>query len=882
MTWENSKPYLSPRYSPWIGEKALLRYFVKSVTEIELPIVGRSRGRQVPMRVLSPTRTSVLLAVFLFAIADVANAASAGSNLSGTTWYPLRIGAGGWLTGVDISSDGSVQVVRSDTYGAYIWNASSSQWTQLVTRNSMPAADIGVDSNAGVYEIRVAPNLPTRLYMAYRGYVYRSDNLGDQWTRTTFARVPMDPNDEYRMLGQKMAIDPVNPDVVYLGTPQSGLFVTTDGGVTWRAVDAIPKSEPASNGQFPGITGIVFDATSGMNGGRTNTIYASSYRHGVYGSINAGVSWTRLAGGPSSVSHGKIATDGAYYVTGDDGSSVWRYFSGAWTNITPHKDSWSTVVTDPFDPARIVAIRGGGIFDISHDRGATWSGLIWGPDGRDYRVAKDIPWLAWTNEKYMAEGDILFDPVTPNRLWFAEGIGVWHADLPNTQRAPASITFISQNVGIEQLVANQVIVPPGGKPVLASWDRPVFYVNNPDVFPSSHGPDNQFQIVMGWALDYASSKPSFIAGLFNWAGTEKSGYSADGGQSWTTFATYPPAAANGKIGGSIAASTPTNIVWAPSDNSSPYYTLDGGMTWTPISIYGVPTNGETGWGFAHYLKRYIVATDRVTAGTFFLYNYLKGLYRSSDGGANWTLIHSGQIAPFSGFNASLRSVPGQAGHLFFTSGAQGNPGAPHPAPNAFKRSTNGGANWTSVPNVLEVRAFGFGKALTNYPTIFIAGWVKGIYGIWRSDDDARSWVQIGDFPLDSLDNVVTIDGDKDVYGTVYVGFNGSGYAYGIGSSASTPATTAPIIVIKWPADGTMFNGNGDLNIAVFAKDMNGIASIKIMADSAVLRQCVNTTLCAATWQGKSITQGSHSISATAFNKAGIQGNASITILSRSR
>jgi hypothetical protein len=32
--------------------------------------------------------------------------------------------------------------------------------------------------------------------------------------------------------------------------------------------------------------------------------------------------------------------------------------------------------------------------------------------------------------------------------------------------------------------------------------------------------------------------------------------------------------------------------------------------------------------------------------------------------------------------------------------------------------------------------------------------------------------------MGSLDAITTVDGDKDVYGTVYLGFSGSGYAYG--------------------------------------------------------------------------------------------------------
>ena len=262
----------------------------------------------------------------------------------------------------------------------------------------------------------------------------------------------------------------------------------------------------------------------------------------------------------------------------------------------------------------------------------------------------------------------------------------------------------------------------------------------------------------------------------NWWGIEESGYSNDGGRTWTAFSAHPDVGGD-KIGGGIAASTPENIVWAPSNNATPYYSNDGGATWLQSAINGTPTSGQTGWGSAYYLNRHIVAADRVAFGTFYIYNSLKGLFRSSNGGTTWALVYSREIAPFSGFNATLKTVPAQKGHLFFSSGAQG--GNIHPAANPFMRSINGGAVWSAVRNVFEVRAFGFGKPTGEYPTIFICGWVNGVYGIWRSDDDTRSWTQIGTFPLDSLDDVTTIDGDKNVQNLVYLGFTGSGYAYGI-------------------------------------------------------------------------------------------------------
>src|SRR5262245_21867742 len=603
----------------------------------------------------------------LFLATSTLNALAASWDLNGTTWRPLRIGAGGWLTGLDIASDGT-KVVRTDTYGAYIWNGSTSQWDQLVKTTSMPEGAI-VDFGEGVYEIRIAQSDSSRLYMMYRGSVYRSDNHGTTWTKTTFARVSgCDPNDDHRTNGPKMAVDPANPDVVYVGTARDGVFVTADGGASWRSVTDVPRSKIGSKGLHPGHAGIAFDPNSGRSSdGKTKTIFISSYGNGVYRSTNAGGTFSALTGGPKNVSHAKVAKDGIYYVAGDDGSKVWKYQAGSWTDITPVSEAWTTVVTDPFDPARVVAIRAGGYLDISQDRGATWSGIIWGPEGRNGRVAKDIPWLAWSKEDFMSEGDLMFDPTTPNRLWFAEGIGFWHADIRGT---PEAVVFTSQSAGIEQLVANWVIHPPGGRPVVASWDRPVFFVSNPDAFPATHGPDNAQALLMGWSVDYATTDPSFIVALMNWGGVEKSGYSRDGGRTWEPFAAQPPLSPAGKFGGSIASSTPTNFVWVPNNNGNPYYTKDGGATWIPVAIPGIPSTRETGWGWAYYLNRHIAAADRVSSGVFYIYNYgptdseaAAGIYRSTDGGATWTHVHRGAFA-FSGFHAKLRAVPGKAGHLF--------------------------------------------------------------------------------------------------------------------------------------------------------------------------------------------------------------------------
>jgi hypothetical protein len=96
------------------------------------------------------------------------------------------------------------------------------------------------------------------------------------------------------------------------------------------------------------------------------------------------------------------------------------------------------------------------------------------------------------------------------------------------------------------------------------------------------------------------------------------------------------------------------------------------------------------------------------------------------------------------------------------------------------RSTDGGVTWTPVPGTSEILDFGFGAPFPgyNYPAIYIAGWLNGVFGVYRSDDNAQTWNFLGEFPLGSLDQISTLTGDANVPGRVYVGFSGSGYAYG--------------------------------------------------------------------------------------------------------
>jgi len=764
--------------------------------------LGNTNGGILTVTEGAHTAKIALVGNYLSSTWDLSSDGHGGTSVvdpvSANNWQTLDVGAGGYVTGIDIAPDDTM-VVRTDTYGAYIWNGTA--WQQLVTATSMPAGFANPNITQGVYEIQIAPSNSNILYMMFDGYVFKSTNKGTSWTETSFAQVTENAGDSYKMDGQKMAIDPENPNVVYVGTPKNGLFVSTDGGATWQSVSAVPVSLTDSSGAYPGITGIEFDPALGVTGGKTNTIFAASYGHGVYESTNGGASWSSI-GGPSDVEYAAVSSTGVYYAVGNT-NSLWSYQNGKWTELlVDSSHGIDTVAVDPFNPNEIVCQCAGGALNISYNGGATWSGR----NDNNELISKDIPWLADADAvsstvNYLCIGGTVFDQLVPNKLWISDGIGVWNTtNLPTQNFATTTVIWNDQSIGIEQLCANEIVVAPGGNPVLASWDRAFFYINNANVYPSTYGPIDTGKIVAGWSVDYASSNPNVLVGIADNWGIEESGYSTNGGMTWTAFAADPKGAGTNYIGGTIAASSPTNIIWAPAGGEDPYYTLNGGVTWNPITLPGV--SSWSSFDTEYYYDTRTVTADRVLPNTFYLYYAGQGVFETTNGGATWAKVFSGSISPSSIYNAELESVPGEAGNLFFTGGPQSNF-----ASEGFYRSTNQGATWTAIPNVTEVICFGFGAPAPgqSYPSIYIVGYVNHVYGIWQSVNDAQSWTQIGTYPTGDLELIKTISGDPNVFGKVYVGFSGSGYAYLTPPAGSSITLTSSTTTVNFTSGSNTVN-----------------------------------------------------------------------------
>ena len=623
-------------------------------------------------------------------------------------WKPLRTGGGGWMTGMHLHRSGDVIYARSDVGSAYRWDEAKREWTNVVTAQAMPSTDVHWSRHSGVLSIVSAPSESNVAYLAYQDTIYRSDNRGDVWRRTSLPSMLMSPNDDQSKLsGERLGVDPENPNVVYFGSINNGLWKTTDGGKTWKSLRSVP-----SGTKDRGIRQVLFDSSSSKDG-MTRVIYVIVDGEGVFRSTDGGATWKNVGLNVDRPNFydAEISADGTLYVCGVDESgrtiAVQRFRQERWErifNATGH--AIGEIALDPLNENRAVLLTHGFnqtfITQNLHSDQPTWK-----PLGHERR-ADHVPWLAWTEGNWFSLGEVAFDPQIPDRLWIAEGTGVWRT----SSIGPNTLVWEEVTVGQEHLVSNDIISLPGGRVITAHWDRPLFLHSDVDQFPKQHQPSRRFN--SAWSLDRNPEDPDFVVAIIEDhryccydEAHRDSGFSTDGGETWQRFESFPTFRGKDSVHGQIAVSAGTreNLVWLPVWNSMPYVTKDGGKTWASREL---PGNSGNCCIAAPWFQRECLAADRVAAGRFYIYDWAGGhLFQTNDGGDSWKRFD--EVLPKWSYHGKLRSVRGREGHLWFAPGQQESVAAI----GGLLRTTDGGQTWRQLANTNEVLNLALGKEAPN-------------------------------------------------------------------------------------------------------------------------------------------------------------------------
>jgi hypothetical protein len=779
--------------------------------------------------------------LLLLASVGVTNAqpyGASGDVSSSYTWNDLRIGGGGFVTGLVIHpTTPNLVYARTDTNGLYRWDEGSQTWTRLLRASRVPGLNDAMrneygKAETGVESVAVSKNNNQVVYAAvgdslneWTGRILKSTNRGDGWSECgNGRRWKMAGNAGYREGGERLAVDPNNGGVVYFGSRLEGLWVSNDGCGNWNALPLHQIPLGSNSGDAAGVRVVTFDPTSPVIGGKTSRIYAGVAGQGIYVSNDAGTNWSKIYNSTGVPLDAEVASDGTLYVgIGGGDNKVVKYTpsTNTATVVTPPGAGSPRLAVDPFNPQRLFVGDGGtgdGRFWRSGNGGANWETL------NVAMAALDIPWILNTNEDaYMSMGDIKLDPMARDRLWFAQGAGMWRSN----DLFDGEVTWTFVNKGLENMVSYDIIAPPGGKVVTALGDRLGFYHDSVTSYPQRPNLTNQFS--GGQGLDYSGKNPSFVVAVASdyrgcCGDRSYSGYSWDGGKNWIQFKpnirdTYPLL-----YGGNIAVSATdtSNIVWQPTNWNLPHVSTDRGQTWTKLTFFEGKNDLHQliWWGSKRALD-----SDKVD-GSFYIYSISGGgtFYRSTNRGQTWEQAPG--VAP-SGADAQVfgqvRAVPGFAGHVWVSTAKGG-----------LSFTENKGNSWTKASGVQETRAFGFGKAVAgSYPTVYMYGKVNDTWGVWRSTNKGAAWDLVARYPGDVYYPIAVVNGDMNVAGRVYVGVGGGSFIYG-DSSAGGPGVT--ITTLQPTDDRDSDNGSGSAQSINTSKWTTAFVKFNVAAIGGTITQ----------------------------------------------
>jgi photosystem II stability/assembly factor-like uncharacterized protein len=267
-----------------------------------------------------------------------------------------RIYAGAW----DLHSEGG---------GLFESQDAGINWTRMTVAQISTA----------VRGLAICRSKPAYMIAGTLSGAYVSADAGQSWNRVG--------GDELQK-AESVAIDPVDPRILYVGTWRLG-YKSSDFGKTWiRLENGMPLDSD--------VFSIAIDA------GNPNTVYSSACS-GVYRSSNQARSWTRLRLLPDRFT---VRAQVVYL----DPSSSQRVYSGTteglfvsnnngqnWTRLTAGSVTVNAIQVDPGNNQRIlIGTEYEGVL-LSEDKGRTWK------ESNAGFIHRRISW-------------IIPDPITPGRI----------------------------------------------------------------------------------------------------------------------------------------------------------------------------------------------------------------------------------------------------------------------------------------------------------------------------------------------------------------------------------------------------------------------------------------------------------------------------------
>lgn len=725
-------------------------------------------------------------------------------------WEPLKIGAGGFVSGVDGADDDTI-LFRTDTSGAYLWDPDSRTFVDLV--GNIDEALFEPYERQGTFEALVADQNSDRIYLwqeiGYeQGHLLRSDDRGASFQVLQSGYRFHANGGSMRTMNQHADVDPRDENHLLFGD-QLGVFRSVDGGDTVHPVTSVPAPVAADAGQR-GVTGVKFSRFGPAIGGRSAHAMLNTGR-GFFFSDD-GAATFRDVTSPMARHRDRHSFQGEWL---SDGTYITQFSNTIILRFDPVTEQWTELLNDAnwsgilhfradMSPDFITRSRYAVVaHSRSSDGGASWQGGVW---SRGDTVADQglIPWHNSSDGHGYLHNDSF--TTSSGRVWLAGGNrGIAYAQFSELWQSVGTnqaLDVTTVGAGVEQICPTKFRHAPGTEELFTGfWDETLGVLSADNSGYPAVISDQGNGFGASWGVAISPQDPQFWAAVPSWDGDDVATggwYSVDGWRTRTQFLSPPAPYPSGNFIGADLAVTGRPLGahgllvahGGTDDDCLVLASQDLGATWAP-SYFGAPVEGPLSRvRRTFFLDRHVIAADPGTEGVFWLYSHddipqgSRGLWRSSDFGSTFELVRSGSPPAGSDgswyYNAQLE-VP-VAGEPWLIAGSQ-SPASTPDTSLGILHSSDGGQSFRRLPRVTEPEKIAFGAPApgSSYPALYFAGWVDLEFGVWMTpnpDATDPTYIRLGRFANDNAVGLRHMAAHQDRYGVVYVAHGCAGASYG--------------------------------------------------------------------------------------------------------